>query len=87
MPPGVNQPMLGIEAALQTAGPRDGRKYYEGYSLVKDRLTQFEYVNSIAKFPGGNDHGPKHIQRVLEKLNHMLSSDPLRVVGLLPVVC
>lgn len=68
---------LNIERILEEIS-QGGNDFYQKYILLKKRLTTIDYANVGANFEGGNDHGPRHIQRVLEKLNRIVGNDPLR---------
>ena len=69
---------LGIELSLKRAGEKTEQPLYERYIILKQRLFNVEYGFWSAAFPGGNDHGPQHIQRVLENLDRLLGDDPLK---------
>jgi hypothetical protein len=64
---------LGIELALKAASTNT-RQFYARYVVLKDSLFNNEYEQWAAKFPHGNNHGPSHIQRVLEKLDGLLGA-------------
>src|SRR5437667_5611853 len=64
---------LGIEESLRGAH----QELYDRYAVLKNRLLSKEYPFAMMRFEGGNDHGPGHIQRVLEKLDQLLGADPL----------
>ncbi len=49
---------------------------YSRYQVVKSVLLSQEYSFTMSQFPGGNDHGPEHIKRVLEYLD-LLARDGL----------
>lgn len=74
---------LGIEKCLKKAGERERLPFYEKYAVLKDRLFTREYSFWAMKFSGGNDHGPQHISRVLEKLDFLLGENPVerRFIG------
>lgn len=42
------------------------------YQTLKHELLNHEYIFTLHAFPGGNDHGPAHIKRVLEYLDKLL---------------
>jgi hypothetical protein len=46
--------------------------FYAKYTVLKDRLLNNEYEHWAASFPHGNNHGPGHIGRVLDKLGELL---------------
>lgn len=65
--------MLRIEARLEELGRGDPQNDFFGkYSVLKKRLLEHEYQFTMANFPGGNDHGPNHIRRVLEYLDKLV---------------
>lgn len=66
---------LGIERSLKQAEQRVGQPLYEKYRVLKDRLFSQEYAHWATAFPGGNDHGPGHIERVLEKLDQLIDGN------------
>jgi hypothetical protein len=66
---------FGIERSLKQAEGRVGQPLYAKYQVLKDRLFTQEYSHWAAAFPGGNDHGPGHIERVLEKLDQLLDGN------------
>jgi len=68
--------MLAIERSLKEAPERPGTKLWPRYELMKDRLLTVEYAQVMSGFPGGNDHGPQHILRVMAHLDHVLAPDP-----------
>jgi hypothetical protein len=59
----------GIEKSLRdiTQPP-----FHAKYTVLKDRLLNYEYEHWAASFPHGNNHGPGHINRVLDKLDELL---------------
>lgn len=63
-------PDLAIETYLKEELP----EYYEKYALMKRRFLEIDYTYWAEGFPGGNDHGPGHIRRVLEKLDLLIGS-------------
>lgn len=63
-------------AAHERANPAEN--YFERYAVLKQRLLTNEYTQVASGFPGGNDHGPGHITRVLEYLDILLGEDQLR---------
>lgn len=67
---------LGIERSLKEAK----EELYDKYKVLKNRLLNKEYEHWAASFPTGNNHGPSHIKRVLEYLNHLLGAKPLELV-------
>lgn len=70
--------LLGIEKVLQEHQNGGGQNFYEKYSVLKARLLEHEYTQTSAEFEGGNDHGPQHIRRVLNKLEDILGEEPLK---------
>jgi HAD superfamily phosphoserine phosphatase-like hydrolase len=74
-------PLLRIESELRKASATPGISYFHRYSTVKERLLTTEYAMTMAGFPGGNDHGPEHIKRVLANLDKLLGRNPLRHVS------
>lgn len=62
---------LRIERSLKRAGRQTGSPLYEKYQVLKERLFTQEYSHWATEFPGGNDHGPGHVERVLEKLDQL----------------
>jgi hypothetical protein len=44
---------------------------------LKTKLLRDIYPFWGQGFPGGNDHGPGHIERVLEKLDQLLGEDAI----------
>ena len=65
---------LGIECALKAVSDLP---FYDRYALVKRRVLTQEYEFWAAGFPGGNNHGPGHIRRVLEYLDQLVGNDPV----------
>lgn len=72
---------LGIEKALKLTGRKLGMPLSEKYVVLKNRLFTKEYGFWGQKFPGGNDHGPSHIERVLENLDRLLGPKPLTTIN------
>lgn len=70
--------LLRVEKSLKAAGEDEGISLFERYIVLKERLFTKEYSFSAMKFQGGNDHGPQHISRVLEKLDDLLGKDPVK---------
>jgi hypothetical protein len=66
--------MLRTEKALENAEGAFAEKYH----LMKERLLNVEYEHWAAGFAAGNNHGRGHITRVLENLDHLLGSNPLK---------
>ena len=69
--------MLMIERALRGAPPASGETFWPKYLALKQRLLSVEYGQTMSGFPNGNDHGPRHIGRVLEHLDRLLAPAPL----------
>jgi hypothetical protein len=59
-----------IERELKAASGET--PFYEKYVLLKHRLLKSEYEHWAAAFPHGNNHGPGHINRVLDNLDRIL---------------
>jgi hypothetical protein len=59
-----------IERSLSNA--ETATPFYAKYIVLKDRLLNNEYEHWAAHFPDGNNHGPGHIGRVLDKLGELL---------------
>ena len=70
--------MLAIEKALKKQSDVPGHAFYSRYEVLRERVLSVEYAMTMAGFPGGNDHGPEHIRRVLSNLNDLLKPLPLR---------
>jgi len=51
--------------------------FHAKYTVLKSQLLTNEYEHWAASFPSGNNHGPGHINRVLDKLNELLGADAL----------
>ncbi|MBI1945391.1 MAG: NACHT domain-containing protein [Deltaproteobacteria bacterium] len=68
---------LRLEATLQKASESLSLKFL----MLKQRLLSNEYIATSAGFPGGNDHGPEHIKRVLKYLDELLGPDQLAHVS------
>jgi hypothetical protein len=66
-----------IERALKKAAESTDEPLWEKYVILRDRLMANEYTRWAAGFPEGNDHGPGHIERVLEKLGQLVGPDPV----------
>jgi phosphoserine phosphatase len=69
---------LNIENVLKRIKDSSSESYYGRYNVLKERLLETEYTMTMAGFPGGNDHGPSHIKRVLINLDKLLGKSPLR---------
>lgn len=68
---------LRVERSLERAERSTGQLLYTKYLNLKHEL--FKQANYWAgAFPGGNDHGPGHIERVLEKLDQLVGGNPAR---------
>jgi hypothetical protein len=67
---------LRIEYSLRRAEQVTGKPLHAKYMVLKDRLFTQEYGHWATAFPGGNDHGPLHIERVLEKLDQLVDGNP-----------
>lgn len=68
---------LGIEKHLRNKA----RDLYSRYSVLKDYLLKNVYTYWGQSFPGGNDHGPEHIARVLEYLDKLLGPNAARALN------
>lgn len=64
------------EETLKQRSRNKGDSRFEKYSLIKKELLDNEYIFTLHQFPGGNDHGPNHIKRVLEYLDKLVAGDP-----------
>jgi hypothetical protein len=73
-----NMKELGIEKSLKKAA----KDSYYKYNVLKHRLLTTESTFWASAFPGGNDHGPEHIKRVLQNLDKLLGASPLRANSL-----
>ncbi|MCP4604861.1 MAG: hypothetical protein GY847_30800 [Proteobacteria bacterium] len=69
--------LLQIEQALKLRSENSDDGRFDKYEVIKKELLGNEYIFTLHQFPGGNDHGPKHIQRVLEYLDKLVAGDPL----------
>jgi len=65
-----------IEESLRRAEQEVGKPLCANYEVLKKRLLTQEYAHWATKFPGGNDHGPGHIERVLEKFDQLIDGNP-----------
>jgi hypothetical protein len=61
-----------METDLERRSKAKGRLFFENYNHLKGQLLSGEYLFVLHRFEGGNDHGPEHIQRVLEYLDRLL---------------
>jgi hypothetical protein len=61
-----------LEEHLREAQERSDKPFFSKYDVLKRQLLTADYSHWAAKFPGGNDHGPGHVERVLEKLDGLL---------------
>lgn len=74
---------LRIERSLERGERSTGQPLYTKYLNLKHEL--FKQANYWAgAFPGGNDHGPGHIERVLEKLDQLVGGNPAKQQPLRP---
>src|ERR1700761_4105501 len=71
----MNAPMLNIESILQQ---ETNQPFFSRYNVLKDRFFSQEQNYWLANFQGGNDHGPGHLQRVLEHLDQLVGRDPVK---------
>jgi len=72
---------LSIERALASADPGAEASFFARYVTLKERLLTKEYPMAMAGFPGGNDHGPGHIVRVLGYLDQLVGPSPLQILS------
>lgn len=63
---------LNIERILKQRSRQKGKHLFERYSYLKRELLENEYLFTLHAFRGGTDHGPEHIQRVLEYLDKLV---------------
>jgi len=74
-------PSRNFEKALKQHESRNthraNQNYFTKYALLKERLTNVEYAQAMAGFRGGNDHGPQHIERVLDYFDALLGPKPI----------
>jgi hypothetical protein len=64
---------LSIEDALK----KDAPDLFSKHDVLKTKLLREVYLQWGQGFPGGNDHGPGHLERVLEKLDDLVSDETL----------
>ena len=77
MPGGDMPQQLGIERSLERAERSTGQPLFTKYLNLRHEL--FKQANYWAgAFPGGNDHGPEHVERVLEKLDQLVGGNPAK---------
>jgi len=70
-----------LERALAEHEQRNQREnYFTRFSALKQHLLNNVYPQVMSGFPGGNDHGPAHIVRVLEYLGQLIGEDMLSVL-------
>src|SRR5215469_6733993 len=67
---GTHMPIF-VESALE----RRDERLYRTYALIKDHLQTHIQTRWCSRWPEGNDHGPTHIDRVLDNLGSLLGSD------------
>ncbi len=67
--------LLAIEEALRNRSGSSESGRFGYYETLKHALLNNEYLFTLHSFPGGNDHGPKHIIRVLEYVDKLLAND------------
>lgn len=65
--------MLRIERSLK----KSAEHLFDKYRVLKHRLLTINYGFWGQSFEGGNDHGPQHIERVLEHLDSLLGPGPV----------
>jgi hypothetical protein len=73
-----------IERSLKRAEREVGKPLCAKYQVLRDRLFTQEYAHWATGFPGGNDHGPEHVKRVLEKFDQLIDGNPARLALLRP---
>ena len=73
-----------LEQSLKQAEKKVGKPLCARYQVLKERLFTQEYAHWATAFPGGNDHGPGHIERVLEKLDQLIDGNTARRAPLRP---
>lgn len=61
---------------------RAGQNYFTKYALLKERLANVEYAQTMVGFRGGNDHGPQHIERVLDHFDALLGERPNKFINI-----
>jgi len=70
-----------LEARLCELDSSEKRKYYAKLEVLKQGLLSGEYIFTLTNFQGGNDHGPLHIERVLEYLDKLIPPDTLSTMS------
>ena len=70
--------LLSIEQALKQGADENNAGRFSKYQVIKDELLNNEYIFTLQHFPGGNDHGPNHINRVKKYLNELVKGEPLK---------
>jgi hypothetical protein len=73
-----------LEQSLKQAEEEVGKPLCARYQVLKQRLFTQEYAHWATAFPGGNDHGPGHIERVLEKFGQLIDGNRARHAPLRP---
>jgi hypothetical protein len=73
-----------LEQSLKQAEEEVGKPLCARYQVLKERLFTQEYAHWATAFPGGNDHGQGHIERVLEKLDQLIRGNTARRAPLQP---
>jgi hypothetical protein len=71
-----------VESSLKAASAVT--PFYAKYVVLKDRLINNEYEHWAASFSHGNNHGPGHIGRVLDKLGELLGNRALEEQKITP---
>lgn len=70
------QPTTNIETALLRHQEKNHlENYFTRFIALKEELLNNIYPHVMVGFPGGNDHGPNHIIRVLEYLDKIIGID------------
>lgn len=73
-----------LEQSLKQAEEEVGKPLWARYQVLKERLFTEEYAHWATGFRGGNDHGPGHIKRVLEKFDQLIEGNTERRAPLRP---
>jgi hypothetical protein len=73
-----------LEQSLKQAEEEVDKPLWEKYKVLKERLSKQEYAHWATAFPGGNDHGPSHIERVLEKFDQLIDGNTAHPAPLRP---
>jgi len=57
---------LEIEKLLEARSKEKSKDFFRRYQNLKRDLLDGEYMFTMHRFAGGNDHGPEHIKRALD---------------------